>query len=154
MADHRKPPTRIPAFHPVPLRARVDGWTPVRQAMFIGYLAETRSVAEAARRVGRSRESAYRLRRKPGAEAFAAVWDMALGQCGLFDGAREIDKVTRAARKVTPELLWQHALSGKLRPVMRAGKHVAVTQKPDNSALLQHLARLDRACRNIDEDEC
>jgi len=138
---------RIPAFHPVPLRVRRDGWTPLRQAEFIGYLAETRSVSEAARRVGRSRESAYRLRRKTGAEGFAAVWDIAMGR----ELSANLADVTRAARKVTPELLWQHALSGKMRPVMRAGKHVTVTQKPDNSALLQHLGQLDRACRGIDE---
>ena len=53
---------RVPPFLPVPLRARADGWTPERQARFIGLLAETGSVAEAARRVGMGRESAWRLR--------------------------------------------------------------------------------------------
>ena len=48
---------RVPPFLPVPLRARADGWTPERQARFIGLLAETGSVVEAARAVGMSREA-------------------------------------------------------------------------------------------------
>ena len=47
----------MPAFVPVPLRTRSDGWTPLKQAEFLGYLAETRSVAEAARRVNMARET-------------------------------------------------------------------------------------------------
>ena len=149
MADPPKPRDRVPAFHPVPLRDRKDGWTPIKQAEFIGYLAETRSVAKAARLVGMARETAYRLRRKPGAEGFAAAWDSVMGKRLFVD----MGDVARAARKVTPGLLWEHALSGKVRPVMRAGKFCAVTKKADNSALLQHLAQLDRACRNIDLEE-
>src|SRR5690348_4490085 len=66
---------RVPPFLPVPLRARADGWTPDRQARFIGMLAETGSVAAAAGAVGKSRESAHRLRGKPRAESFAHAWD-------------------------------------------------------------------------------
>ncbi|MXO91096.1 helix-turn-helix domain-containing protein [Pontixanthobacter aquaemixtae] len=152
MADHLQPhrrPARPPAFHPVPLRDRKDGWAPIKQAEFIGYLAETRSVAKAARLVGRSRESAYRLRRKPGAEGFAAAWDIVMGR--RF--ASDMTAVVRAARKVTPGLLWEHALSGKVKPVMRSGTFRTVTKKPDNSALLQHLAQLDRTCARIEEEE-
>lgn len=77
-----QPRTRrcIPAFHPVPVASRQDGWTHARQAAFIGYLAETRSVLAAARRVGMGRENAYRLRKRPGAAGFAAAWDAALGK--------------------------------------------------------------------------
>ena len=82
---HIPPPRRkVPAFVPVPLRARADGWTPLRQAEFLGYLAETRSVAEAARRVNMARETAYRLRDRPGAESFAAS-----GRPGEARSARE-----------------------------------------------------------------
>ena len=52
-----KPRRRIPAFHPVPVASRTDGWTARRQALFIGYLAQTRSVAKAARMVSMGRES-------------------------------------------------------------------------------------------------
>jgi hypothetical protein len=38
-------------------------------------LAQTGSVAAAARAVGMSRESAHRLRTKHGAESFAHAWD-------------------------------------------------------------------------------
>lgn len=75
-----RPPRRIPPFHAVPGRARADGWTPLRQAEFIGELAETRSVAEAARRVGMTRETAYRLRQRKWAASFCAAWDAAIGR--------------------------------------------------------------------------
>lgn len=75
-----KQPRRIPPFHAVLGRSRADGWTPLRQAEFIGELAETRSVAEAARRVGMTRETAYRLRRREWSESFCAAWDAAMGR--------------------------------------------------------------------------
>ena len=131
------PRRRIPAFHPVPLRGRRDGWTPLRQARFIGHLAETRCVGRAAARVGLSRESAYRLRRRPGAEGFAAAWDRALG--------RPAAAVTLSARKVTvAQLLWR-VEQGLLRPVVRRGRFRHVAPRPDNSALLALLARYARA---------
>jgi len=70
---------RVPAFYPVPTRGRRDGWTGQRQAEFLGMLVETRSVIGACEAVGMSRNSAYRLRARPGAESFAAAWDVALG---------------------------------------------------------------------------
>ena len=65
-------------FHPVPVARRADGWTPARQAAFIGYLAETRSVIAACRRVGMSRTSADNLRRRPCGVHFRRAWDTAL----------------------------------------------------------------------------
>jgi len=58
--------------------ARGDGWTPRRQLDFLDGLARTRSVTRAARAAGMSRESAYRLRRRPSAALFAAAWDRIL----------------------------------------------------------------------------
>ena len=124
--------SRIPAFTPVPLRPRADGWTPVRQAEFIGLLAETRCVKKAAMLVGMSRESAYRLRRKPVAEEFAAAWDAILGAPGT------------PRPKVTLEGLFQRIRLGRYRPVLRGGRYVGTIRKPDNRALLAALARLDR----------
>jgi molybdenum-dependent DNA-binding transcriptional regulator ModE len=66
---------RVPPFLPVPLRARADGWTAERQARFIGMLAETGSVSEAARAVGMSRMATYRLRRRLDAAAARGGWD-------------------------------------------------------------------------------
>lgn len=106
---------RVPAFTPVPLRYRSDGWTPGRQSDFLGHLAETWSVAAAARHVDMTRESAYRLRGKPGAQSFAAAWDAILAQ---RDAAE--------SRMSTHELLWHRALYGTLKPIMRGGKQVGV----------------------------
>ena len=124
---------RVPAFSPVPLRTRADGWTPKRQAAFLAQLAITRSVQEAARRVGMARETAYRLRTKPGAASFAAAWDAVLA------------KSSNGRRKVTADQRARRAIEGLLKPVIYAGRHVATVQKSDDSALLGHLAMLDRA---------
>src|SRR5690606_37246638 len=124
---------RVPAFVPVPLRTRSDGWTPQRQADFLGALAETRSVLAAARRVGMSRESAYRLRRREEAASFAASWDAALG--------RETDP----RRKVTANERARRAMDGLLKPHFWQGKHVGNERKTDAYAILAHAAMLGRA---------
>src|SRR5687768_3702497 len=78
-ARPRRCSPRVPAFYPVPLRVTHHGWTPERQAHFIGWLAETGSVSAACERVGMSRKGAYALRKKPHSESFTAAWDAALG---------------------------------------------------------------------------
>jgi len=65
------------SFAPVPVRVRHDGWTPEAQRRYILELARGYGPASAAKRVGKSRQSAYALRGKPGAEGFAAAWDAA-----------------------------------------------------------------------------
>ena len=67
-----------PAFDPVPVQPRHDGWTPDRQRGFIEVLAATACVEDAARSVGMSGTSAYTLRARPDAVAFRAAWDAAL----------------------------------------------------------------------------
>lgn len=88
------PPPTHPDFEPVPLRARVDGWTPERQRAFVEHLAETLCPETAAALVGMSAEGARRLRRRPGAEGFNAACDAALrkglaerGRAALIDEA-------------------------------------------------------------------
>lgn len=67
------------AFMPVPSTSnRHNGWTPQRQRDFITALAIAGTVHRAVRAVGMSRQSAYALRDRPGAESFAAAWDIAL----------------------------------------------------------------------------
>jgi len=61
-------------------KPRRDGWTAGRQLRFLAALARTRSVTQAAAFAGMSRESAYRLRRRPGAGLFAAAWDNAVAR--------------------------------------------------------------------------
>jgi hypothetical protein len=136
----RWPPyKRLSDFLPVPTRGRADGWTPHRQADFIGFLAETGSVAEAARRVGLSKESAYRLRRRRGAEGFARAWDeaVAAGSGADFGPARKFTDGEVAAR----------ALGVTLQVRMRRGRYVGTVEKSSAVMLLRHLARLDRATR-------
>ena len=65
-------------FAPVAVKARRDGWTPAAQKLFIAALAAGLCTSGAARAVGRSRQSAYRLRERPDAASFAAAWDRAL----------------------------------------------------------------------------
>lgn len=69
-------PTPICRF--IPTRARRDGWTIERQRAFIATLISVGCVRLAAAAAGMSRESAYRLRRRKGAESFAAAWDSIL----------------------------------------------------------------------------
>lgn len=56
---------------------RRDGWTPQRQAAFLRALASTHSVSAAARAVGMSRQSAYRLRARLWNQPFDMAWDAA-----------------------------------------------------------------------------
>ena len=130
---------RVPPFLPVPLRARADGWTPERQARFIGLLAETGSVVEAARAVGMSRESAWRLRRRAGAASFAHAWDAV---AALLRGKSHRD-VNFPKRKITPCELAELADEGPFHLTLRRGRFVRAQRKPSVSALLRHLRRLD-----------
>jgi hypothetical protein len=125
---------RVPPFVPVPLRARADGWTPERQARFIGLLAETGSVAEAARRVGMGRQSAWRLRRRRGAASFARAWDAV---CAIRRGEAP------PRRKVMLDELGEYALDGPYVVHMRRRRFVRALREPSTSALLRHLRRLD-----------
>ncbi len=72
------------AYRWVPVRRqpRYDGWTEEKQRRFIEVLADTGLVALAAKEVGMSRTSAYRLRRAPYAGAFARAWEVARERAG------------------------------------------------------------------------
>jgi hypothetical protein len=63
-------------FAPVPLRARCDGWSELQHA-FVVALARGLGPGAAARSVGKNRQTAYALRKRTGAESFAAAWDAA-----------------------------------------------------------------------------
>jgi len=76
---------------PVLKKRRKDGWSPDKQRAFIEALADSGSVVTAARTVGMSESSAYRLRRSPGAEAFDRAWGAAIDAASkkLLDAAFE-----------------------------------------------------------------
>jgi hypothetical protein len=69
------PSLPVIAFNPVPLRSRADGWTPDLQLRFIVALSRGLTPGEAAASVGKNRQNAYALRKRRGAESFAAAWD-------------------------------------------------------------------------------
>ena len=98
-------------FTPVPRqRRRRVGWTEERQRGFIAALAECGSVARAARAVGMSPRSAYRLMDADGADSFAAAWDQAI-DIGI--------------ERVRAEAL-HRALNGSSVAVYRRGKLVRI----------------------------
>lgn len=130
-------PPRVPAFHPVPVAGRHDGWSIARQADFIGHLAETRSVLAAARAVSMSRESAYRLRRRPGAAGFAAAWDAALGHAA--------EQVQGSGGKVTDLPAVYRFEVGLIQVIMFAGRYRGYARKADYYGLLPQLARIYRS---------
>lgn len=110
-------------FTPVLVRARRDGWTPAIQAAFIAALARTRSVVAACRAVGRSWQTAYRLRARAGAAGFAAAWDSALA-------GPDLD------RPVTGR-----ALGGVATPIRYRGRQVGERRRYDNRLGMWILAR-------------
>lgn len=139
----------IPLFHAVPGRARADGWTPKRQAQFIGHLAETRSVTEAARRVNMARETAYRLRAREWSESFRAAWDAALGE-RAGEPARKVTSESHgersqgpiaASRKTTDAELFWRVDTGLWHIELGGGRFLAAWPKPDESALSRLLKR-------------
>jgi hypothetical protein len=133
-SPHRR--RRIPAFHPVPVTRRKDGWTPARQAEFVGRLAETRSVEAACRALAMGKESAYRLRKRRGAAGFAAAWDAALGTPHV--------PVNLASPKSTQLDAAYRAAAGLMVVVMHRGRFVASYWKHDDNAVLQQLGLIYR----------
>lgn len=113
-------------FTPVPVQPRRDGWTPVRQLAFIQRLALCGDITRSAAAVGMSRESAWRLRRRPGAESFAAAWDEAAGW-----GA---DRLT--------DLGLERSLEGEVRGIYYRGRKVGEEVRFNNSLLIAVLNRL------------
>jgi hypothetical protein len=116
------------AFEPVPVKARHDGWSVDRQKWFILRLALGGCVTAAARGVGMTRRSAYRLRDRSGAESFAAAWDRALG----WGRDRTLDRSL------------ERALVGECVPVVRDGRVVGQRHRFDNRLTMAVLNALDR----------
>lgn len=120
-----KPKTTLPAFTPVPrLKQRSNGWNAQVQHAFIEALAETGSVAAAARRVNRAAEGAYLLRRHPEAKEFRKAW-----QAALDIGMQRIEDVAM-----------DRALNGVEVPVYSYGKLVG-TRRIFNDRLLMFMLR-------------
>lgn len=121
-------------FTPVPSRARHDGWSADDQRQFIARLARGHSVDEAAKALGHSRQSAYALRRKAGAEEFAAAWV----------NAQALGRHVWEARRCSPGSDLAYAFETLLVPRFYRGRLVGFVQRQDNAAALRTLAELDR----------
>ena len=118
-------------FIPVPVKARRDGWTARVQKFFVLTLAAGLGASGAARAVGRSRQSAYRLRERPDAAGFAAAWDRALHFAGL--------------RPPPPgATAWERAIEGVVVPILYRGRIVGSRRKYCDRTLGQMLASLHR----------
>ncbi len=110
---------------PVRRRPRYDGWTEEKQRCFIEMLADTGLVGIAAKAVGMSRESAYRLRRSVHGAAFARAWDAARHHAG---GALE-------------DIAFERALEGVEHNVYDEYGEVVCTKRVYNDRLLMFLLR-------------
>lgn len=135
--------THPPYFVPVKLRARKDGWSARVQCVFLAQLYATGSVSAAAKAVGKSRENAYRLRAREGAESFASAWDRIIAGPPEPGEHRPRHREIVDWRKVTLEQLEWRIETGFWRPVLYRGKLRAIARKPDNSALFRLLRRID-----------
>ena len=90
------------AFTAVPLdRKRSNGWTAAQQERFILALHVMGSVGQAAKAVGMSRQSAYNLREREGAESFAKSWDAALEMGRRRQFGHAMDRAMNGVTTVT-----------------------------------------------------
>ena len=144
IAPHRSR-CKPPFFHPVPVRRRSDGWTEFLQCAFLAELYLSGSVSFAAQRVGMSRMSAYRLRSRANATSFGWAWDCVLTPPAF--GPMPAPKPDY--RKVTNPMLLEHVETGLVRPMVYRGRLKAIDRKPDNSALLRLLRRMDAVDRRV-----
>ena len=127
-------------FTPVPVRMQHNSWTPALQQRFILALARGAAAGEAARGLGRTRQSVYRLRGRPGGESFAAAWDRALAF------AQQVRSAGRGpgAGSVGIETL--------LVPRYYRGRLVGFVQREDTAGAMRLLARLDRLADRLGDD--
>lgn len=111
----------------VPVRRvpRRDGWTEEKQRRFIEMLADTGLVGAAAKSVGLTRESAYRLRRSPHGAAFARAWDAARAHAGAF----------------LEDVAFERAIEGVEHNVYDENGDVVCTKRVHNDRLLTFLLR-------------
>jgi hypothetical protein len=101
-----------------------ERWTPPKMAAFLRMLAATHSVKAAARSVGMSRQSAYRLRSRMKGGAFDLAWDVAF--------QHSYDNLAHAAL--------ERALNGVEIPVFCNGEQVGSYRKYDERLTIALLA--------------
>lgn len=112
----RSPGAAAPISLPTPARAeRHDGWSLTKQVAFLRALSATHSVHEAARSVGCSRQSAYRLRSRLKGQPIDLAWEVAYHHSS--------DVLAHAAL--------DRAINGVKRPVFYKGEQVGYYRRFD-----------------------
>ena len=124
-------------FDPVPLRAQHNGWTPALQLRFILALARGAGPDEAARLLGRTRQSVYRLRKRAGAESFAAAWNHAQAF------AQHAARAGRSLRSTCA------GIETIMVPRYYRGRLIGFVQREDVAGAMRILGRLDRAAERL-----
>lgn len=112
------------AFTPVERHGKP--WTGInaaKQRIFIAQLAATGAVSMAAKAIGHSSSALYQLRKRDGAESFAAAWDRA---------------VEAGARRVA-DLLMEYAIYGVPETISKRGQVILERRRP-NIRAMQHIA--------------
>lgn len=108
-------------FTPVPRATkRWNGLTALKQRTFIQLLADCGSVTMAAKAIGTTTSAMYGLRRRPGAESFAAAWEVA---------------IDIGARRVLDTLV-EHAIHGTPETIIQGGEVVAERRKYNHRAMM------------------
>jgi hypothetical protein len=108
-------------FTPVPRATkRWNGITDQKQHAFIANLAGSGCVKMAADSIGTSTSAMYQLRKRPGAESFAAAWDKA---------------VEAGARRVL-DLLMAHAIHGTPETLLKDGEVILERRKYNTRAMM------------------
>jgi len=105
-----------PAFTPVPVRTRMDGWTPERQVAFVTALAACACIEDACGAVGMSPRSYYDLRARPGSDSFRQAVEAALDV-----GTHRLETA-----------LLGRAIHGEATPVFYKGEQVGERRRYDN----------------------
>lgn len=124
-AKLRAVPAHDAQTEPLNKTTRHDGWDLERQAAFLRALSATHSVSEAAKSVGRSRQSAYRLRSRLKGQPFDLAWEVA------FHHSYDVLAHTALER----------ALNGVEVPVFFQGEQVGAYRRFDERLTVALLAR-------------
>ena len=147
-------------FTPVPrLRKRRNGWTPEAQRAFIDALSRCGCISRAARAVGKTPKSAYRLLESEGAESFADAWDQAIARGVETLRLNALDRalngawvpVVRRGRIVS----FEHRRSDRLAIALLSGRNHSVADNRERAASRRkyRLKLLDEKQRQADEQK-
>ncbi|SIO21764.1 hypothetical protein SAMN02745824_3397 [Parasphingorhabdus marina DSM 22363] len=107
----------IPSYNPGNRKIRHDGWTPARTKTFLATLRQTGCVTDAARTIGMSTASGYRLRKRDA--VFRAAWDEALAD----------------ARRGLIAVAHERAVVGRETVIIRKGEEVERRIQPSDAML-------------------